>query len=217
MMYNIVFSPEFIAGGISAVFQKSVLPYLNSDCKYLFFSKANTAYSELLNEIKELGVLSRTAACKSELKLFNKVVSLWTRIEELTKDSLNPKKEANALRQARLRMMMQYMRSNYSAHMTLKEIALQANISVSEALRCFKTGLKTTPFNYLAECRLGIAFSQLILTHETVHQIAASVGFENTSYFCRKFKERYGYSPMQMRKHYRDVSQQGAPEFAEAE
>ena len=201
IMYNIIFSPELIAGNTSAVFQKSVSPYLSSDCKYLFFSKTDCAYTELLNEIRELGILSGTTTCNRELKLYSKVISLWVRIADLTKDSLKPKKgNADMLRQARLRIMMQYMHSNYSSHLTLNEIAKQSNISVSEALRCFKTGLKTTPIHYLTDYRLEIAFSQLTATRNTVCQIAASVGFENTSYFCRKFKERYGCSPMQIRK-----------------
>lgn len=201
LMYNIVFSPELIAGNTPTVFQKSVLPYLESNCKYLLFPKTDAVYFELLAEIRDLGELSRTVTCNSELKQYSKVIQLWVQIADLTKDGLAPKKgTADMLRQARLRMMMQYIHSNYSFHISLSDIARQASISVSEALRCFKTGLKTTPINYLTEYRLEIAFSQLISTRNTIHQIALSVGFENTSYFCRKFKERYGCSPMVARK-----------------
>lgn len=201
IMYNIVFSPELIAGNNATIFHNNVSPYLESDCKYLIFPRENTANFDILNEIKELAVLSRTVTANRELKLFSKVINLWVQIVEISMEKLNPKnKNADMLRQARLRMMMQYIHTNYPLHITLSEIANQANVSVSEALRCFRTGLKTTPINYLTEYRLETAFSQLVSTHSTVHQIAASVGFENASYFCRKFKDKYGYTPMQIRR-----------------
>ena len=203
IMYNIIFMPEFIADMDSAVFQKSIAPYLNSNCKYLYFHRTDARYSRLLNEIKEIGTLSgaKNYGRNRELELLYGVTGLWLQIAEFTENSLVPqKRNADMLRQARLRKMIQYIQSNYSERITLSEIAEQANISTSEALRCFKIGLKTTPINYLIDYRLGIAFSRLTATRDPVYQIASSVGFENTSYFCQKFKERYGSSPMGVRK-----------------
>ena len=157
----------------------------------------------MLNEIKEIGTLSgaKNYGRNRELELLYGVTGLWLQIAEFTENSLVPqKRNADILRQARLRKMIQYIQSNYSERITLSEIAEQANISTSEALRCFKIGLKTTPINYLIDYRLGIAFSRLTATRDPVYQIASSVGFENTSYFCQKFKERYGSSPMGVRK-----------------
>ena len=195
IMYNIVFAPEFIANVSSTVFQKSVAPYLTSNCKYFYFSKSTNEYTQVLAIIKSIGTLARTADCNQEIKLYSRILDFWAHFVDISKGTLTQKKNADILRQNRLRQMMEYIQLNYSAPIILSNIAESANISASEALRCFRSGLKTTPIRYLNDCRMNIAFSQLISSHSPVYQIASSVGFENTSYFCRKFKERYGVSP----------------------
>lgn len=206
IMYNIVFAPEFIANISSTVFQKNVAPYLTSNCKYFYFSKSASEDTLLLEIIKSIGVLSRTATCNQEIKLYSRVLDFWVHFVDTSKGTLTQKNNADRLRQERLRKMMEYIQSHYAAPISLRHIAESANISTSEALRCFRSGLKTTPINYLNDYRMSVAFSQLMSSRSPVYQIASSVGFENASYFCRKFKKRYGVSPKCIQKNCTDPS-----------
>jgi two-component system response regulator YesN len=45
---------------------------------------------------------------------------------------------------------------------------------------------------------------ELLLSNKggKIGEIAASIGFRNTSYFCRVFKNRYGMTPLQYRKRF---------------
>ena len=80
-------------------------------------------------------------------------------------------------------------------------------------LRCagYKTGLFTSPHLYcqteriqingspIEEKRMQQAVYLLINSRIAVSDIIEAVGYDNTSYFYRKFKERYGISPKEYR------------------
>ncbi|WP_186567052.1 helix-turn-helix domain-containing protein [Lawsonibacter celer] len=85
--------------------------------------------------------------------------------------------------------------ARYAQRLTLEKIAACASISVSEALRCFHTGIQTTPVQYLNDYRLNRAADRLLTTADSITAVAAAAGFENAGYFCRVFKKRYGCTP----------------------
>lgn len=53
---------------------------------------------------------------------------------------------------------------------------------------------------YLAEARNRKAKELLLGTSKNVNDIAVEVGYANTSYFHRKFKEHFGVSPAEVRR-----------------
>ena len=101
---------------------------------------------------------------------------------------------------ARLRQMITYIEEHYGERLTLEQIAQAANISRSEAVRCFRKGLGESPVQYVTEYRLSRARSRLLTTADPVTDIALETGFENCSYFDRAFKKRYGMTPQELRR-----------------
>ncbi|MGL6198127.1 MAG: helix-turn-helix transcriptional regulator [Lachnospiraceae bacterium] len=95
--------------------------------------------------------------------------------------------------------MTQYIEQHYPEKITLQDIANSADISKSEALRCFKNGVQAAPFVYLNRYRLHIAKSLLTGTTRPITDIAESVGFDSVSYFDRMFKRTFGMTPRAMR------------------
>ena len=91
--------------------------------------------------------------------------------------------------------MMQFIVKNYREKISLDEIAAAANISKSEALRCFHLGIRSTPVRYLVDFRLNRAKELLEATNDTVTEIAAEVGIDNISYFVRIFTRKFGMTP----------------------
>jgi len=100
----------------------------------------------------------------------------------------------------RLEKMITYIHANYFRRIGLQEICSAASISKSEALRCFKVGLESTPVKYLNDYRLSKARERLLATPDSITMIAEMVGFESSSYFSQAFKRRYGCSPGDLRK-----------------
>ncbi len=103
--------------------------------------------------------------------------------------------ETDMLIQSRNLAMMQFIVKNYREKITLDEIAAAANISKSEALRCFHMGIRSTPVRYLVDFRLNRAKELLEATNDTVTEIAAEVGIDNISYFVRIFTRKFGMTP----------------------
>ena len=101
--------------------------------------------------------------------------------------------------QARMRLMMQYVFTHYKEKITLTDIASSANISKSEALRCFRLSLQTTPVSYLIDYRLNCARQLLESTDDTITEISVSVGIDSISYFVRIFKEKFNMTPKAFR------------------
>lgn len=201
VLVNCIFSPEFIAEKSSAIYLKYVHPFLVSDFECKPYARQAAQNEEMLVLLQDVYVAAFSNCFGKELQIRNLVSTLWLRFVEGTlKDLRKSSRSRNKTVQARLHEMMTYIHANYHRRLTLMEIALAANISKSEALRCFHIGLETTPVTYLNEYRLARAAERLLATSDSVAAVSDSSGFESTGYFCRKFREKYGVSPNGFRK-----------------
>lgn len=97
----------------------------------------------------------------------------------------------------------QYLESNYSSA-TLEEfsvLAMQPSYYIS---RLFKRYFQMTFTECLQLIRMIRAASFLASTSKPVEEIIAEIGYENSSYFHRLFKGRYGMTPKQFRDRSKD-------------
>ena len=111
-----------------------------------------------------------------------------------------PKTEVTRIQinnQIRLQKMLTYIYENYAESVTLEDIAKAANISRSEAGRCFHTYMGCSPIDALIQYRLQMAHRLLSERTQTLQQISYACGFNSVNYFSRQFKKKYGYAPSQ--------------------
>ncbi len=94
---------------------------------------------------------------------------------------------------------LRYIGENYRTA-TLTELAGQLKQSVSSLSKAVKRGTGSTFSELLLQKRLARAGQLLRHTALTVTEIVAAVGYENTSYFHREFRNFYGVSPRQYRR-----------------
>ncbi len=96
---------------------------------------------------------------------------------------------------------LDYLSDNYSGEITLSELAKKLSISPEHLSRIFKkeTGLG---FNeYLSLLRLKKAESLLKLDKDmSISEVAFACGFNDSNYFCEKFKSAYGMSPLKFKR-----------------
>ena len=97
-----------------------------------------------------------------------------------------------------------YVRENYNEDISMKSVARKIGYSYNYFGNRFKEITGQTFINYLNDIRLGYAYNKLILSEDSVESICKSVGFENMSYFYRKFKEKYKCTPRELRISMRD-------------
>ena len=197
IMANMVFAPELIAPKGSLIYTEYVESILNSDCPIICFRGTVPSENNVLKHIDRL----YKATESSLFSVYNAASLLWEVLSEFVETEIphREKRESKLLR-ARMHKMVQFINKNYKCQVALSEIAAAANISVSEALRCFRTTIQTTPVAYLNDHRLSCSKDLLLSTSDSVTAIALATGFESPSYFCRMFKRRYGVSPNAFRK-----------------
>ena len=88
---------------------------------------------------------------------------------------------------------------------TVDRLAAEANVSRSAFAALFARLVGQSPMQYLNQWRIGLAADQLSTTRQSVDTIARSVGFRTDRVFRRVFRQRFGMSPMQYRRHHRQI------------
>ena len=198
---DILFDPVFIAAETTGIYERLVYPVLNSDASYLVLKQEISWQKEILEWLYECFDIFEKRPAAMQLDIHILVCNIWSRVFS-RRQELEVMETAgiSMILQARLRLMIHFIEQNYSNRLSLADIALSANISKSEALRCFRSGMQDSPVHYLMKYRLGIAGALLAGTEDRITEIALHTGFESVNYFCRMFRRFYGISPGEYRK-----------------
>ncbi len=199
-MPNIVFSGALIAHETSTIYQKHILPIAQCDSlPFVVFRHSDRSHSAINCLIKDIYRQMNEKNPCYELTVQRNI----NRIFEFLSCNFAelPKTEATRIQinnQIRLQKMLTYIYENYAEPITLEDIAKAADISRSEAGRCFHTYMGCSPIDALIQYRLQIAHQFLSERTQTLQQISYACGFNSVNYFSRRFKKRYGYTPGQI-------------------
>lgn len=206
IMPNIVFSPELISAGSQVIYKKFIEPILCSQVSYLYLSNRIKWQRDILQSLNRIFCLLTSDEVTKEIGIQIELAAIW-RTLFLRQKNCTILEQTSCLHiiQVRLRLMLEFIHENYSKKISLLDIASSANISKSEALRCFKEGADTSPVDYLIQFRLNKARELLLTTENTITEIAAAVGFENLGYFDRAFKKAFSVTPKYLQKHLRSI------------
>ena len=94
-----------------------------------------------------------------------------------------------------IKRCISYMKEQYGEKITLAELAKLVHMSPSYFSAYFKKYTGTSPFAQLLFIRVKAAEKMLVKTDEPIVNVAGACGFENVSFFIRKFKEITGETP----------------------
>lgn len=95
----------------------------------------------------------------------------------------------------RLRRATDFMVENIARDLSLEEIALHCEMSVSHFLRAFRRSTGETPHRWLMKARASQAMELLKNPGMSLSTIAAACGFADQSHFTRVFSTVYGMTP----------------------
>jgi len=209
VLANYIFSPEFLAETSSAIYLHHVLPILSQAQGHVTLRQEKKENAQLLKGLHELNIICREDNFGKELLVRNLVSEIWYHLLQQYDSSLIMQSEQKSERtMERLQTMMNFIHANYHSKISLTEIAGAANVSKSEALRCFHQGIQSTPIRYLNEYRLGRAREALLSSADSISVISSAAGFESVGYFCQMFKKNMGRSPGAFRReHYHPASE----------
>lgn len=198
-MPNIVFSGALIASETSTIYQKYIQPIAGCDSlPFVVFRHSDRFHSEVNHLIKDTYKQMNEKKTCYELAVQRNISCIF---DFLSRNFVNlPKTESTRIQinhQIRLQKMLNYIYENYAKSVTLEDIAKAADISRSEAGRCFHTYMECSPIDALIQYRLQMAHRLLNERTQTLQQISYACGFNSVNYFSRQFKKRFGYAPSQ--------------------
>src|SRR5690606_14360514 len=121
------------------------------------------------------------------------LASLFTHLdEEQTARTQDP--TTQALHEAR-----RYIEAHFTEDRTLDALGQHVGMSKYHLLRAFKQMYGATPPQYQIRLRIHHAKRLLRLHYLTVAEVAAKVGYDSVSAFCRAFRREVGVSPGEYR------------------
>ena len=196
-MPNIVFSGTLAAPETGVIYQKYILPVIGcGTLPFIVFRHDEPDHSEVLDLIGEIYAAFREQDVCFEMTVQRNISRIFEYIFR-NFESL-PRSEESRIQltaQIRIEKMLTYIYEHYADAVTLEDIAGAANISRSEAGRCFQTYMNCSPVDALIRHRLQTARRLLNETTLTLQEISYDCGFHSVNYFSRQFKKLYGYAP----------------------
>ena len=106
--------------------------------------------------------------------------------------------ESPAIPEARVQKIMRLVESGPA--LTIRDLALEINLSPSHLQRLFKHQTGVSMGEWLTEQRLQRAAHLLAKSYLSVKEIAHTVGYEHPSSFIRAFERRFTQAPARYRK-----------------
>lgn len=216
----IMFTDEFIAPSGSDISVKYVKPIVtNSSLSYIPFDGRFSWQGAVLDDIRRVFALmsrysgkvthlspvsadlgSVESSCY-ELEVHGLMCRVWSKIYSGLEGAVRSSISGNEyVSRRRTQLMIEYIHNNFSSSISLSDIAASANISKSEAARCFQSSLHISPVAYLLRYRVEMAEQLLQNSGMTIEAIGFECGFSSASYFCKMFQQLTGTTPGQFRK-----------------
>lgn len=168
----------------------------------------DTSKTQFETHIKDEKLYAQLIAAADNITLFRKdnnavylALSAKARLLDalaiMSKDySLPPEKRKENYSEAdtRIKKTIEYISKNITEEITLDGIASAVGISKYHLSREFKRITDITVFDFIIRTRINFA-KELLKKGYSVSESAISSGFENLSYFSRKFREIQGILP----------------------
>ncbi len=101
----------------------------------------------------------------------------------------------------RLSRVLSFIESHYHEPLTLDILAREACMSKASLARAFRRCYGVSPVAYVNQQRLQKSLSLLEDPHVSVTQAAYAVGFTDSNYFARRFRQHFGRSPREFRRY----------------
>lgn len=208
VILSMMFHPHFLFedenSSTAALYMKPLIS--DPNFHYMIFDRKDIWGRNMLTYIHNMMETNFTKEFGYELITKSNLSEFWLNL--LKKIKVQPlQRDTNAKAfspdQNRVKEAILYIEEHFNESISLDDIANSIHISKSECCRCFKRAVGFTPFEYLMRYRILQAAERILMNDKSASSIAnlaASVGFNNTSYFNKLFKEYFHCTPLQYRK-----------------
>ncbi|WP_350332884.1 GlxA family transcriptional regulator [Coralliovum pocilloporae] len=106
---------------------------------------------------------------------------------------------------AKLIKAIEIMETRLEDVVQCEDIAEAVGVSLRQLERLFKTYVNQTPNRYYLELRLARARDLILKSRISISEICLSCGFSSPSHFSKCYKDQYGITPSEARRHGRGI------------
>jgi len=99
-----------------------------------------------------------------------------------------------------------HLEAHFAQPANLDDLAAMARMSKRSFLRAFQAAVGKSPIAYLIQLRINRAAILLRTSRQSVTEIAYDVGFSDSNYFTRQFRQLVGISPRSYRQQHAQAS-----------
>lgn len=218
--YAVVFSQNLISdSAVDLINEKYVMPVINGELIFEPVYRRECAWqAEVLDLLVEIMAqydytpydndpdsglhpeifLREDAACP-ELAVKSLIFAVWQRCV-FHAASGKKRSRIDAANHGRIQRAVEYIHEHYGEAVSLADIASSVYMSREYFAHVFKECTNMSPFTYLNGYRISRAMKMLWETDKSVTEIASLCGFNNVSYFNRRFSELVKCTPTEYRR-----------------
>ncbi|MDR1550495.1 MAG: AraC family transcriptional regulator [Hungatella sp.] len=199
---NIIFDLNLLRSRQPDVCWETYLSLISRGQKNLpvLITKSLPSYSRIASCLDQIDQIRETFPEGYELlikgKLFELFFLFWNNKPASSPPPPRPQKELE-----RTRQILKYVEQHYSSPLSVEEVSGACGMSQSHFMRFFKKTMGMPFTAYLNDYRLTMASRLLLSSEDSILTIAGDTGFNNLSYFNRIFKEKFGITPREFRRH----------------
>ena len=128
---------------------------------------------------------------------------LWHYVLQRAESSITKQSTMHFQHIESLKNMIDFIKKNYTDHISLESIANVGNMSKSSCNNLFKKYTGHTPNDYLIRYRLDKAMELLSTTDESIGNISGMCGFASSGYMTEQFVRCYSFTPREFRNNQR--------------
>lgn len=195
-----MFHASFLGSNYRNIFEIKYLdPVLKNKNVTLVAYRGETENQQNMLELMRVAASQQQEDAR-EFLLRNTFSSLWLLLMQEIAEQGRQTNIVKTIDQERIQTMLLYIHQHYARKLSLEQIASSAALSTRECLRCFKTMIGKSPFEYLMDYRIQVAEDHLNNISMPITEIAAKTGFCSTAYFSKCYKSVRGITPSQYRR-----------------
>lgn len=98
-----------------------------------------------------------------------------------------------------MRTLQEYIKIHCVHPISISDLCKVLAVSPQHVCRILKKTLGIHPTEYINQVRIELACSMLLYSNLSIKEIGEKCGFQNTSYFCKKFKQFEHLTPLEYR------------------
>lgn len=195
----VLFHLDLLAGKTADdIFTEAIGPLVQKEKQFINILRPDfIRYPELKKSFEEIFSLYHEKTPYYKVLIKSKILSLLYLL--LTSASVSASQNFSK-RNASVKAAIDFIGENYNRHISAKETAQIAGYSEYHFLRIFKAAVGMEFSKYVNRVRFDHALILLKESALSVTDIAMAVGFSDSAYFTKKFKEEFHTTPLTFRK-----------------